>query len=360
MSFQIGSSAIGENNPPYVIAEMSGNHNQDINQAIQLIHSAKRAGANAIKLQTYTADTLTINYKGTDFLVSDKDSLWTGTYLYDLYKKAFTPWEWHKEIFNEAKKIGIDCFSSVFDETSVDFLENLNTPAYKIASFENNHLPLIAKVAQTGKPMIISLGLATLDEITEAVETARQNGCQDLALLKCTSNYPASPKAVNLKTMEDIKSRFNCTVGYSDHTLGIGSAVAAAALGASIIEKHLKMESDVEGVDSGFSTNEQEFKMMTENCLLAWESIGEIKYGSTDEEIPSEKFRRSIYAVETIQANEIISNNHFKIIRPGFGISPKYLQDLIGKKTPESINKGERIDKKIYEQIMNYNTNPNK
>jgi N-acetylneuraminate synthase len=359
MSFNIGSSAIGGKNPPYVIAEMSGNHNQDVNQAIQLIHSAKRAGANAIKLQTYTADTLTIDHKGADFLVSDKDSLWTGMYLHDLYQKAFTPWEWHKEILDEAKKSGIDCFSSVFDETSIDFLEDLNTPAYKIASFENNHLPLIAKAAQTGKPMIISLGLATLEEITEAVETARQNGCKDLALLKCTSNYPASAKAVNLKTMEDIKKRFNCTVGYSDHTLGIGSAVAAAALGASIIEKHLKLESDSGGVDSGFSTNEEEFKILTKNCFLAWESIGEVTYGSTDEEIPSEKFRRSIYAVESMQANELISDKNFRIIRPGFGIGPKYLKDLIGKKIPKSITKGERIDKKIYDQIMNYNKKPN-
>ena len=352
MPIRISNSSIGPNFPPYVIAEMSGNHNQYIKQALKIVHAAKKAGAHAVKLQTYTPDTLTIDVKDKDFLVSDESNLWSGMYLYDLYKKAFTPWEWHKEIFDEAKRIGIDCFSSAFDESSVDFLENLNVPAYKIASFENSHLPLIAKVAQTGKPVIISLGMATYEEVAETVEIARENGCKDLILLKCTSNYPATPTAVNLRTIEDLRAKFGCEIGYSDHTLGIGSSIAAVALGATVIEKHIKTSSGSPGVDSEFSSNEVEIELLVKESLAAWQALGQVKYGCTEEEIPSLKFRRSIYFIENVEKGTILTTSNIGIIRPGYGVQPKYIFKLIGKKIPFAAKKGQKLDPEMLDLII--------
>ena len=304
-TIRIGERLIGDNQPPFVIAEMSGNHNQSLERALELVHAAKRSGADALKLQTYTADTLTIKSENRDFFVSDENSRWRGSYLYDLYESAYTPWEWHKTIFDEARNLDLICFSSAFDETAVDFLEKLDVPAYKIASFENSHLRLVEMIAKTGKPLIISTGLATLDEISETVECARSNGCKDLVLLKCTSSYPASPSNANLRTMHDLKKRFDCLVGFSDHSLGIGSAVGAVAIGASVIEKHFTISKSEESVDSFFSLSEQQFKNLVDECKSAWDSLGEVYYGPTPEEMPSIKFRRSIYAVQNIMKGEM-------------------------------------------------------
>jgi pseudaminic acid synthase len=344
MQIKINNSEIGLNKPPYIIAEMSGNHNQELDEALKIVHAAKLSGANAIKLQTYKPETLTIDVKEKDFLVSDPDNLWTGMYLFDLYNKAFTPWEWHKPIFEEARKIGLDCFSSAFDETSVDYLEDLNTPAYKIASFENSHLPLIAKVAQTKKPLIISTGMASLYEISEAVEVARDNGCKQLILLKCTSEYPANYNSLNLKTIVDLRKMFKCEVGYSDHSLGIGASIASIALGATVIEKHFKIEEMHSSVDSAFSSDKHEFEKLVIECNRAWQSIGTVFYGPTNGEVESIKFRRSIYAIQDIEEGEILTTGNIRIIRPGYGIHPRYFLKILGNKSPKSMKKGERVD----------------
>ena len=343
-TIRIGERLIGDNQPPFVIAEMSGNHNQSLERALELVHAAKRSGADALKLQTYTADTLTIKSENRDFFVSDENSRWRGSYLYDLYESAYTPWEWHKTIFDEARNLDLICFSSAFDETAVDFLEKLDVPAYKIASFENSHLRLVEMIAKTGKPLIISTGLATLDEISETVECARSNGCKDLVLLKCTSSYPASPSNANLRTMHDLKKRFDCLVGFSDHSLGIGSAVGAVAIGASVIEKHFTISKSEESVDSFFSLSEQQFKNLVDECKSAWDSLGEVYYGPTPEEMPSIKFRRSIYAVQNIMKGEILSPKNLRVIRPGFGLHPRYFNELLGKTSVRDVNKGEAID----------------
>ena len=347
LAIKIGNTFIGKEFSPYIIAEMSGNHNKNLDRALEIVRSAKLTGVNAIKLQTYKPSTLTIDVKSEDFYVSDPKSLWRGSYLYELYDKASTPWEWHEIIFKEAKKIGLDFFSSAFDETSVDFLEDLNVSAYKIASFENSHYPLIAKVASTKKPMIISTGMASLDEISETVAVARDNGCKDLILLKCTSNYPAGHESVNLATMLDMKNKFLCEVGYSDHTLGIGSAITAIALGATVIEKHYTLERENDGVDSAFSSNENEMKMLVAESKNAHRSIGSVIYGPTNEELGSLKFRRSIYAVQNISEGEVFSSKNIAIIRPGFGLHPRYFKKLIGKVSKKSFKRGDRIDETV-------------
>ncbi len=328
---------------PLIIAEMSGNHNQSLDKALEIVEAAANAGAHALKLQTYTADTMTLDLNDDDFSINDDNSLWKGEKLYDLYNKACTPWEWHKTIFKRANELGMICFSSPFDETAVDFLEELNVPAYKIASFENNHLPLIKKVASTGKPIIISTGMATVAEIGEAVDTARNAGCRDLVLLKCTSTYPATPKDSNILTIPNMRELFKCEVGLSDHTMGIGTSVAAVAHGATVIEKHFTLARKDGGVDSSFSLEPREFKSLVVETERAWQSLGEVIYGGVDSEDKSKKFRRSIYISNDMRSGDFFTKDNIKILRPGLGLPPKYFDIIIGKKINKNAKKGTAV-----------------
>ena len=336
----IGNRNIGSDLPPFIIAEMSGNHNQSLERAFELVDAAASAGVHALKLQTYTEETITMNIDHGDFLVSDKNSLWAGNNLYDLYKKAHTPWEWHAPIMERARKQGLEVFSSPFDETAVDFLETLNVPAYKIASFENVHLPLIAKAASTGKPLIISTGMATISEIFEAVETARNAGCKNLVILKCTSTYPASPENSNLLTIPHMRDLFQCEVGLSDHTMGVGVSVAAVALGATVIEKHFTLKRSDGGVDSAFSLEPNELKSLVEETYRAYCGLGSIHYGPSSAELKSLIFRRSIYCSKDMDIGEVINADNIRIIRPGAGLKPKYFDLVIGKKVKKALKKG--------------------
>lgn len=331
MSIQINGRQIGTKHAPFVIAEMSGNHNQSLERALAIVEAAALTGADAIKLQTYTPDTMTLDVKGENFEINDSESLWTGQNLYELYKQAYTPWEWHTPIMERASELGLICFSSPFDETAVDFLEGLNVPAYKIASFENNHLPLIKKAANTGKPLIISTGMATLGELEHAVWTAREAGCKQLILLKCTSTYPATAENTNLATITHLKELFKTEVGLSDHTMGIGTAVASVALGASVIEKHFTLARSDGGVDSAFSLEPEELKALVIESKRAWEAIGSIYYGPTNAEKKSLIFRRSIYVAKNIKSGEVFTTKNLKIIRPGNGAPPYLLDSLLGK-----------------------------
>ena len=314
---------------PLIIAEMSGNHNQSLERALAIVDAAAQSGVHAIKLQTYTADTLTI--KGA-YTITDKKSLWYGRDLYDLYQEAHTPWEWHKALFDRAKERGIICFSTPFDETAVAFLENLDNPIYKIASFEVNHIPLLKYIAQTGKPVIMSTGASTLAEIEEAVDTLRENGCVDLTLLKCTSTYPATPENTNLLTIPHLKQLFDCKVGLSDHTLGIGVAIASVALGATVIEKHFCLSRAEGGVDSAFSMEPHEMKMLVEEVNRANLALGKVSYGILEAEKNSRIFKRSIYASKDIKAGEKFTKDNIKVIRPGNGLHPREYERLMGKK----------------------------
>lgn len=342
--FKILDRKIGENYPPYIIAEMSANHNGDINNAYKIIDMAKRVGADALKLQTYTPDTLTIDCDFQDFQLTD--GLWAGKSLYELYDSAFTPWEWHQPLFNYAKKIGITIFSSPFDNTAVDLLEDLNAPAYKIASFEAVDLSLIKYVAQTGKPMIISTGMANAEEINEAVEAAREGGCKDLAILHCVSGYPAPSSDYNLKTLADMQQKFGLVTGLSDHTIENITAISSVALGVSIIEKHITLDRNGGGPDDSFSLEEKELKDLCEGAKIAWQALGEVNYGKKSSEQGNVKFRRSLYFVKDIKAGEVITKEHVRSIRPGFGLPPKYLDKVINSKavfdaprgTPVSLN----------------------
>lgn len=336
----IGHRAIGADHTPFIIAEMSGNHNQSLERAFEIVDAAAEAGAHALKLQTYTADTITLNVRNKDFLIEDKNSLWDGSNLHDLYQKAYTPWEWHKPIMERAEKHGMLCFSSPFDESAVDFLESLNVPAYKIASFENNHLPLIEKVAKTGKPMIISTGMATLSDIEEAVKTARAAGCKDLILLKCTSTYPASPNNTNVLTIPHLKQMFDCQIGLSDHTMGVGVSVAAVAHGATVVEKHFTLNRADGGVDSAFSLEPAELKSLVVESERAWQSLGSVQYGPTAAEQKSLMFKRSVYFSEDVKAGEVLTVDNLRVVRPGFGLHPRFYQNLIGKKARIAIEKG--------------------
>ena len=348
MAIRINNSYIGADHAPFIIAEMSGNHNNSLTRALEIVRAAKRAGVSAIKLQTYKPETLTINCRNEDFLVTDPKSLWSGKYLYDLYAEASTPWEWHEQIFQEAKKLDLIYFSSAFDETSVDFLETLNVPMYKVASFENSHLPLVKKIAKTGKPMIISTGLATLEEINETVRVARENGCKNLVLLKCTSSYPADPASCNLNTISDMKEKFECEIGFSDHTLGLGASVAAVALGATVIEKHFTLDSSDVGIDADFSISESQMKEFVNECNSAKKAKGIASYGVSESEEPSLKFRRSIYAIRNIDQGEVLTSANIGIIRPGYGIHPRYFENLLGRISPKSLKLGDRIDEHFY------------
>src|SRR5471032_1707604 len=284
-SFKIGSRWVGDDAAPFVIAEMSGNHNQSLDQALRIVEAAAKAGAHALKLQTYTADTMTLDIDEGEFFIKDPKNLWAGSSLYALYEKAHTPWEWHAPIFARASELGMLAFSTPFDESAVDFLEGLNVPAYKIASFENTDIPLIRKVAATGKPLIISTGMASIAELDEAVTAAREAGCKDLVLLKCTSSYPSTPENTNVATIPHMRQLFGCEVGLSDHTMGMGAAIAAVALGASVVEKHFTLRRADGGVDSAFSAEPEEIAALVTETERAWQAIGEVRYGATESEI---------------------------------------------------------------------------
>ena len=327
-------------NKPFIIAEMSGNHNHSLERALEIVDKAAESGVDALKIQTYTADTITIDKSDGEFFIADKNSLWKGESLYNLYKKAYTPWEWHKAIFDRCKEKGIIGFSTPFDFSSVNFLESLDVPFYKIASFENIDLPLIKKVAQTGKPIIASTGMASLAELSELVETAKNNGCKDLTLLKCTSSYPANPEGSNLLTIPHLQQLFDCKVGISDHTLGIGVAVASVALGATVIEKHFCLSRAEGGVDSAFSLEPEEMKILVNEANAAHQALGKISYGVSEQEKKSLQFRRSLYIVEDMKAGDIITEKNMRSIRPGLGLPPKYYDVLLGKKVKCDVKRG--------------------
>jgi pseudaminic acid synthase len=344
----LGGKMVGPKHPPFIIAEMSGNHNQSLERALQIVEAAAMAGAHALKIQTYTADTMTINLDTTDFQINDQTSLWTGNNLYKLYQQAYTPWEWHKPIFDRTLELGMIPFSTPFDETAVDFLEDLNVPMYKIASFENNDIPLIKKVAATGKPMIISTGMATIAELKETVHTARAFGCQDIVLLKCTSTYPASPENTNIVTIPHMRELFQCQVGLSDHTMGIGVSIGSVVLGATVIEKHFTISRFEKGVDSAFSMELDEMKSLVIETERVWQALGQVNYGPTAEEKNSLKFRRSIYIVKDVKAGDILTKYNLKVIRPGFGLAPKYYEQLLGKKVGKEIKAGTPTDWSLF------------
>lgn len=330
----------GKNGDLFFIAEMSGNHNQSLARAKAIVEAAAEAGADAIKLQTYTADTMTIDKADGEFFIDDPKSLWKGESLYHLYEKAYTPWEWQAELFTYAKQCGILCFSTPFDATAVDFLKKLDAPLYKIASFENIDLPLIRRVAKTGKPLIASTGMATVAELDDLVRTARENGCGDVTLLKCTSSYPARPEGTNLRTIPHLKELFHCRVGLSDHTMGIGAAVASIALGATVIEKHFTLARKDGGVDSAFSMEPKEFRQLVAECRTAYEALGGVTYEPQPQEKNSLVFRRSLYVVEDVKKGERFTAENVRSIRPGLGLPPKYLDVVLGKKAAHDIARG--------------------
>ena len=335
---KINDRKIGLDHSPYIIAEMSANHNGDINNAYKIIDMAKASGADAVKLQTYHPDTITMDMNTPEFMI--KGGLWDGQSLYELYKGAFMPWEWHKPLFDYAKKVGITIFSSPFDNTAVDLLEDLNTPAYKIASFEAVDLPLIKYVAQTGKPMIISTGMADTQEIQEAIEAAREGGCKELAILHCVSGYPAPAADYNLRTLADMQGKFGLVTGLSDHTIDNTTAITSVALGASIIEKHVTLDRNGGGPDDSFSLESEELKQLCVGAKTAWESLGEVDYGRKSSEQANVKFRRSLYFVKDIEEGEVITTEHVKSIRPGYGLAPKYMEEILGKKITSSVKRG--------------------
>lgn len=324
---------------PFIIAEMSGNHNQSLEKALKIVESAAKCGADAIKIQTYTAETMTM--KGI-YKIND-NSLWDGQDLYELYEKAYTPWDWHKPIFEKAKSLNIIPFSSPFDSSSVDFLENLGVELYKIASFENTDIPLIKKIASKKKPVIMSTGAASISQIDEAVSTLRENGCNEIVLLKCTSSYPASPETSNINTIPNLKQIFKCPVGLSDHTLGVGVSIASVALGATVIEKHFTLDRSEGGVDSAFSIEPLELKILVDDCKRAFLSLGNVKYGLTSDEINMVKFKRSVYVSKDVKKGELFSKKNIRVIRPGFGIKPKYFDLIIGKKSKYDIPAGKPL-----------------
>jgi pseudaminic acid synthase len=334
---KIGNFIIGNNRKPFIIAEMSGNHNQSLDRALELVDAAAVAGAHALKLQTYTADTITM--KGA-YTIQDKNSLWDGKELHDLYKMAYTPWEWHKAIFDRAKEKGMVAFSSPFDESSVDFLESLNVPVYKIASFENTHHPLLKKVAKTGKPVILSTGVTTREDVKESIDVLRKAGCKDLIILKCTSTYPATPENTNLLTIPDFIKSFDCLVGLSDHTMGVGASVAAVALGARVIEKHFTLRRADGGVDSAFSLEPEELKSLVVETERAFLSLGEIQYGILPAEEKSLQFKRSIYISKNIKAGELLSEDNLRVIRPAHGLAPKHWDEVVGKRVKTDLKAG--------------------
>lgn len=331
---------IGLENPPFIVAEMSGNHNQSLERALEIVEAAAKSGAHALKIQTYTADTMTLDINHGEFYIYDKNSLWKGNSLYNLYQQAYTPWEWHEPIFNRCRELGIIGFSTPFDSTALDFLESLDVPCYKIASFENIDIPLIKKVADTGKPMIISTGMATVAELDETIRTARETGNDDLILLKCTSSYPASPENTNILTIPHLCDLFRCQVGLSDHTMGIGVAVASVALGATVIEKHFTLRRADGGVDSAFSLEPEEMRTLVNEAERAWQALGKVSYGPTEKEKASLQYRRSLYVTQDMKAGDFFTGENLRAIRPGLGLPPKYYDNLIGKKVKRDVKRG--------------------
>lgn len=341
---QINNISIGQNQKPFIIAEMSGNHNQSLKRALKITEAAAKAGVQAMKLQTYTADTITLDISEGEFFIEDKKSLWKGQSLYELYKNAFTPWEWHEPIMKRANELGILCFSTPFDDTAVDFLEELDVPAYKIASFENTHLPLIKKVASTGKPMIVSTGMASIADLDETVQTIRDAGCEQFVLLKCTSAYPANPENSNILTIPHMRKLFNCEVGLSDHTMGIGTSIAAVALGATVIEKHFTLRRADGGVDSAFSLEPEEMKRLVIETERGWQSLGKVTYGPTEAEKGSLIFRRSLYIAQDMKKGDVLNGKNLRIVRPGLGLAPKYYETLLGRKVNKNVKKGTAVN----------------
>lgn len=338
--FKISARPIGRDHSPFIIAEMSGNHNQSLDCALKIVEAAAKSGAHALKIQTYTPDTMTIDLDEREFHISDPDSLWVGTSLYKLYGEAYTPWEWHKPIFDRARELGIIAFSTPFDDTAVDFLESLDVPCYKIASFENTDLPLIRRVAATGKPLIISTGMATVAELDETVRAAREAGCKDLILLKCTSTYPATAANTNILTIPHLRELFGCEVGLSDHTMGMGVSVASVALGATVIEKHFTLNRADGGVDSTFSMEPAEMAQLVVETERAWQALGHVSYGPTDAEKKSIQFRRSLYIVQDLKTGDVLTHENVRAIRPGLGLPTKYLEQVLGMKVTQGVKRG--------------------
>ena len=337
---KIGNRKIGDFATPFIIAEMSGNHNQSLDRALEIVQASAKSGAHALKIQTYTPGTMTIDLDEREFHISDPNSLWAGTSLYKLYGEGYTPWEWHKPIFDRARDLGLIAFSTPFDDTSVDFLETLNVPCYKIASFENTDLPLIRRVAATGKPLIISTGMASVAELDETVRAAREAGCKDLILLKCTSTYPSTAENTNILTIPHLRELFDCEVGLSDHTMGLGVSVASVALGATVIEKHFTLNRAGGGVDSAFSMEPSEMAQLVVETERAWQALGKVSYGPTEAEKKSLQYRRSLYIVQDIKAGKVLTKDNVRAIRPGLGLPPKYFDTILGKSLRYDVRKG--------------------
>lgn len=337
---KIADRYIGQSQAPFVIAEMSGNHNQSLERALEIVEAAAKTGAHALKIQTYTPDTMTLDLDEREFHISDPNSLWAGTSLYKLYGEAYTPWEWHKPIFDRAKELGIIAFSTPFDDTAVDFLESLDVPCYKIASFENTDLSLIRRVAATGKPLIISTGMASIAELDDTVRAAREAGCNDLILLKCTSTYPATAENTNILTIPHLRELFGCEVGLSDHTMGVGVSVASVALGATVIEKHFTLSRADGGVDSTFSMEPVELAQLVVESERAWQALGKVSYGATEKEKKSLMFRRSLYVVKDMKAGEVLTRENVRAIRPGLGLPTKYFEQVLGKSVNRDVRRG--------------------
>jgi N-acetylneuraminate synthase len=337
---KIGSKSISNNHKPFIIAELSGNHNQSLERAFALVEAAAKSGVDAIKIQTFKPDSMTLNLSEREFFIGDMKNPWSGSSLYDLYKEAYTPWEWHAPIFEKASELGLLAYSTPFDLDAIDFLESLNVPCYKIASFENTDLPLIRKAAKTGKPLMISTGLATIAQLDEAVRAARSAGCKDLIMLKCTSTYPATPKNTNILTIPHMRKLFNCEVGLSDHTMGIGVSIASTALGATVIEKHLTLKRSDGGVDSHFSMEPNEMRQIVLDSQQAWESLGAVIYGPTESEKKSIIFKRSLYITEDLKAGDLLTEKNIKAIRPGLGIEIKYLEIVLGRRIKTDVERG--------------------
>lgn len=340
MTVKIENHEIGVGSPPFVIAEMSGNHNQSLERALEIVEAAAKTGAHALKIQTYTPDTMTLDLDEREFHIGDPNSLWTGNSLYKLYGEAYTPWEWHKPIFDRARELGIIAFSTPFDDTAVDFLEGLDVPCYKIASFENTDLPLIRRVAATGKPLIISTGMASIAELDDTVRAAREAGCKDLILLKCTSTYPATAENTNILTIPHLRELFDCEVGLSDHTMGVGVSVASVALGATVVEKHFTLNRADGGVDSSFSMEPAEMAQLVIETERAWQSLGKVSYGATAAEQRSIQFRRSLYIVSDLKAGDVLTAKNVRAIRPGLGLPTKYLEQVLGKQVKHDVKRG--------------------
>lgn len=336
----INNRKIGLGQSPFIIAEMSGNHNQSLECALEIVEMAAKTGAHALKIQTYTADTMTLDLDEREFHISDPKSLWAGNSLYKLYGEAYTPWEWHKPIFDRARELGVIAFSTPFDDTAVDFLESLDVPCYKIASFENTDLPLIRRVAATGKPLIISTGMASIAELDDTVKAAREAGCKDLILLKCTSTYPATAINTNILTIPHMRELFDCEVGLSDHTMGVGVSVASVALGATVIEKHFTLNRADGGVDSTFSMEPSEMSQLVVETERAWQALGKVSYGATEAEKKSIVFRRSLYVVKDLQAGDVLTSENVRAIRPGLGLPIKYLDVVLGKTLKQDVKRG--------------------